>query len=214
MMRKLTAFTMLSIALSSSLVAWSDQDYRKAFNGKWFDQCDVVANHLQAKCVDMICNGEITGAHKECWKKSLNSILDKRLVHLKTSDPAEFHKEMILQKSFNEAAQSSCGVDCGSDAHMHGIPYNFCLVDAYRYRTNQAKQINHENLQVSGNTAKLRTSNKDKKKYTFFYKAFVHQLCQMPKEVWKDQVVPVDCENTALKELNSLEFTDDVCDLT
>ena len=58
------------------------------------------------------------------------------------------------------------------------------------------------------------SSVKGKQQFTYYYKDFISQFCHLPDKVWLNKLIPSDCIKKAYDELNKLEFTDDVCDLS
>jgi len=195
-----------------------ENNYATEFKNMALQSCDKTFHKLELddKCPNMICRDILVNALAECWKRSMNSELNKRLLKLKNIDVAEFYSEIALQKSFNQATQNVCGKDCGSNG-MKGISYNFCRIDAYKYRTEQAIQININKLSVPmKEDIGLKESKiyKNKIKDTNFFNTFSEQLCKMPKNIWSEGNPPVDCQKKVFMELNRFEFTDDVCDLS
>lgn len=190
------------------------EEYAKAFKSARHQTCDSVFTKLEDDCRDMICRDLLVNALAECWKKSMNSELDKRLLPLKQSNPAAFYKEMDLQKAFNQATQKACGKVCKNGQSMKGISYNFCRKDAYKYRASQGTQILKQALSIpTTGKISLKKSNK-KNKETMSYLDFIKQLCALPNTVWQDNQAPLDCQNKGLQELNEYEFTDDPCNLS
>lgn len=207
----------LNFCIISSITATANEDdyYSSDFKNASLQSCDNVFHKLEDKCQDMICRDILVNAWAICWKKSMNTELDKRLLQLKKSDPIQFHSEMALQKSFNESTEMLCSKDCGSGGTMKGIPYHFCLIDAYKYRAAQAIQINHHQLSVPEKGAFIpKSSHKKKPKDNKFYHAFAKMLCSMPSSIWAEGIIPPDCQKKVINELNKFEFTDDVCDLS
>jgi len=151
----------------------------------------------------------------ECWEHSLNSDLDARLLPLKKSNEAEFKIEMELQKTFKSALIEMCSRNCNSGGSgMKGISYNFCRVEGYRYRTAQTLEMSKSALTIPNTESLGAKKTRDKGKETKYFKVFIQKLCQLPKNIWKDGTLPEDCEKKANTELDSLELTDDVCDLS
>lgn len=201
--------------LSSNVIANEDNHYVTEFRKATFQSCDKVFHEIENKCENMICRDILVNAWAECWRRSMNSALDKRLLKLKKIDTVEFHFEMDLQKTFNEATYNLCGKSCDDNGNMKGIPYNFCRVDAYKYRSAQAIQINKNQLTIPlSENIQPKKARKEKDKDTNFYKTFSEKICKMPKTVWGGGNRPVDCEKKMFNDLNSFEFTDDVCDLS
>ena len=163
----------------------------------------------------MICRDSLVNAWAECWRKSMNAELDKRLLRLKSTDPAEFNLEMALQKNFNQETQRLCGKSCKSGGGtMRGIPYNFCRVDAYKYRTAQAVMIDRNEFAIPMQGVEITKSKKHKTKETKDYRQFAEQLCKIPESAWKHGKRPHDCQEKVIQELNEFQFTDNVCDLS
>ncbi len=208
----LIAFSVF-IFLSNPVMANEDNHYATEFRKAKFQSCDTVFHEIEDGCHTMYCRDFLTHAWAECWRRSMNSALDKRLLKLKKTDIVEFHFEMDLQKIFNEATHNLCGKNC--DGNMRGISYNFCRVDAYKYRVAQAIQINKNQLTTPlKETIQPEKTRKEKDKDTSLYKTFSEKICKMPKTVWDGGNQPIDCENKIFNELNSFNFTDDVCDLS
>jgi hypothetical protein len=200
---------------SLNVAANAEDNYAVEFKNRSLQSCDTTFHKLENKCSDMICQDILANAWAECWKRSMNKELDQRLLKLKSNNNAEFHFEMVLQESFNQAIHNLCGKDCGSGGTMKGIPYNFCRVEAYKYRTAQAMQINENQLSIPiEKEAALKKSRKEKIKDTRFFNTFSEQLCKMPKNIWALKNLPVDCKKKTLMELDSFTFTDDTCDLS
>lgn len=192
-----------------------DNGYIPEFKYATLQSCDKVFHKLENGCSDMICQDILVDAWTECWKRSMNSKLNQRLLKLKNSNITKFHLEMDIQKNFNSATEKLCGKDCGSGGTMKSIPYNFCRADAYKYRTMQAIQINKNQLSIPiKGYLTLSKSHKGKTKDTQYYGIFSSWLCKMPNVVWKGGNPPADCQKKVFIELNSLEFTDDVCNLS
>lgn len=214
--RKMIVLTGIAGSLISMQPAVADVDnqYATEFKGVRSQACDKTFHQLEDACNDMICRDVLVNAWAECWRKSMNAELDNRLQKLKTTDITEFHAEMALQKSFNDATQQVCGKNCGEGGTMKGIPYNFCRVDAYKYRAAQAIEINKNQLSIPVSNLTVSQSGAQKTKETKKYDQFAQELCKLPKAVWKQGRPPVDCTQKGLQELNGYTFTDDVCDLS
>lgn len=212
----------LFILSSMNVFASDSYNYAVKFKNKSLQACDSTFHKLDVKCSDMICRDFLVHTWAECWKKSMNTKLNKRLLELKSKNISEFHFEMELQKNFNLAVRDLCGKNCNDDptypgVGMRGIPYNWCRVDAYKYRTVQAIQINKNQLSIPlEENMGLNDQNpyRRKVKDTDFFNIFIEQLCKMPKNIWKTGNSPVDCQKKAFLELDNLEFTNDVCDLS
>jgi len=188
------------------------------FKAKSLSSCDATFQKIDTQpglCEDMFCRDILVNAWAECWHRSINSELDKRFQSLSKTDPNELQFEKNLQKKFDSAVQAACGKDCGSG--MRGISYNYCRVSAYKYRLAQINQINSNSFTIPSKYMfgldKVKP-NKHKEKNTYFYNAFIDDVCHMPNTVWKTGTPPQDCRKKSLKELSDFEFTDDVCDLS
>jgi hypothetical protein len=204
-------FTIISI----NAVASDQDDYIKKFQNVALQECDTTFHQLEDGCNDMYCRDALVNAWAECWKKSMDNELNQRLLTLKSSNSSEFDREIALQKAFNQATHDLCGKSCGEDGDMKGIPYNFCRVDAYRYRTAQAIQINKNQLSIPiRENIEPSKSRQEKAKDTKFFNLFIEQLCRMPNDVWDTGSPPENCQNKAFLELNEFQFTNDVCDLS
>lgn len=203
----------------SSMNAVAHDQYNHEFRSMYLHSCDTTFHKLEEKCSDMVCRDYLVDSLAECWKRSMNNELNKRLLKLKSINASEFDFEMNLQKKFNQAVRDLCGKNCLDPSWptvgLRGIPYNFCRVDAYKYRTAQAIQINKNQLSIPRkNNVELNMRNpyKRKTKDTGFFNMFTEQLCKMPRNIWNTGNTPVNCQEKAFSELNDLEFTDDVCD--
>jgi len=209
--------SLVMIALFSMKVnANLNDDYFTEFKHAKFAACDKIFHQLEnnPEYQNMTTRDYLVADLATCWRRSMNLELDKRLLTLKNQNVAEFHAEMDLQKVFNQATEDLCNKDCGSNG-MRGISYNFCRVDAYKYRITQATQINHNKLSVvAEGPFAIAQVRKDKIKDTKVFKNFIEKLCALPKSVWKSGNVPVDCQKEVYNVLNNYEFTDDVCDLS
>lgn len=151
----------------------------------------------------------------QCWKRNMNKALNKRLLQLKKTDFVEFHQEMQLQMKFNQATEAMCSRGCGESGSLSGTPKYYCEIEAYKFRTAQAIQINQHQLTVPMEQGFLRgKSGREKEKFTHGYKDFISAFCKLPENVWKNKLSQSECEAKAYNELNNLEFTDDVCDLS
>jgi hypothetical protein len=206
----------VSIFFAMSASANDDINYAHKFKTARLATCDNVFHQLEKTIPgDMYHRDFLVNAWAECWKRSMNAELDQRLTQLKKNNVVEFHAEMELQKQFNQATEQLCGKNCNGGGTMHGLPYNFCRVDAYKYRTAQAMQMNANQLSipVQGNILPTKIKNQ-KSKDTKFYTDFITKLCTLPTTVWQGNHLPADCQRNAALELDGFEFTDDVCDLS
>lgn len=177
-------------------------------------ECDRLEQTTSRDGDGMISRDTAVNKWAECWEHSLNSDLDERLLPLKKSDKAEFSIEMELQKLFKTALIEICSRNCESGGSgMKGISYNFCRVEGYRYRTAQAIAASKNEMTIPSGESLGKKTTKQKERQTKYFKSFVQKLCQLPKNIWKDQKIPEECEKKANAELDSLELTDDVCDL-
>lgn len=191
-----------------------ETEYTATFKNASLQTCDEIFNKMSSGPIDMVSLDQLTYENMECWRRSMDNELNKRLVKLKKLNTNQFHTEMELQKIFNQATFNLCYRNC-EFGDMKGIPYNSCRADAYKYRTAQAMQIdaNQLSIPVLGNLLPKKIT-RDKKKYTSLYTTFARKLCEMPKDVWKGSNTPSDCEKNVLADLNSFDFTYDVCDLS
>ena len=132
-----------------------------------------------------------------------------------TGNAPEFKAEMELQKVVKAALTEMCSRNCNSGGSgMKGISYNFCRVEGYRYRTAQTIEMSKNALSIPNMESLGAKKTRNKSKETKYFKEFVQKLCQLPKNIWKDSKIPNNCEQKANEELDSLELTDDVCDLS
>lgn len=166
-----------------------------------------------AECQNTVWLGAIASMREDCSKSAMNTSLDKRLLLLKDTNKQLFKKEMHLQKIFNQTIEAHCDTDrCReTGGTVWGLANSSCINEAYEYRTLQSELINSNKLALTLNnkkSKKLENKNIDK------FNAYVKLLCLMPANVWTDKKIPDNCEEKALIELNNMEFTDDVCDLT
>ena len=178
-------------------------------------ECDALEKTTSRFDDNMINRDVAVNKWAQCWEHSLNVDLDERLIPLKKSDEAEFKAEMDIQKAFNVSLKKMCSRNCNSSGSgMKGISYNFCRVEGYRYRTAQTIEIRENALTIPNSENLGAKKSRDKTKQTKYFTDFIHKLCQLPKNLWKDSKVPADCEKKATEELDGLELTDDVCDLS
>lgn len=158
---------------------------------KTADACDAVYNKYQ-KC-ELGGEGEnfLTGMKGECYKKIMNQELDKRLTSLKNTDKSQFSKEMRIQSSFNKSMDTLC--ESGSENGYGGTGWKIaegtCRLSFYSFRLTQARNINSQSLDISCNKKLELNSRKSKN-----LDEYISGICSMPKEVWKDKTVPVDCK--------------------
>lgn len=201
--------TIFYLGLSFSMNAIAEEEGDLKFKKAKFEACDKVYEEIP--CDNMMCNDYLTMQHAECWRRSMNSELDKRLLKLKSADKAQYDSEMQIQKSFNQAVANVCGKNCGDSNEptvgMRGIPYNNCRVEAYKYRAEQAKLINKNELSIERTGYGISGGARA-------YNNFADQLCKMPVNVWKDHKASVDCQQNVLKDITGYRFSEDVCDLS
>ena len=86
------------IIFSITATANEDDNYSSDFKNASLLSCDNIFHKLEDKCQDMICRDILVSAWANCWKKSMNTELDMRLLKLKMSDPVQFQSEMALQE--------------------------------------------------------------------------------------------------------------------
>lgn len=221
-MKKIIIFFLLVFVVSS--LSWADDSddsqFKKQeemfkvneilFKNADKEGCDYANN--KAYSVNQIMVNESWRLYHQCWKRSMNKEIDKRLIPLKQTDIHEFHKEMDLQKEFNQVVKLVCGRDCQAGT-LAGTPNFSCEVAAFQYRTKIAEKIFKHELTVPV-YEKVENRYKDKEKFTKYFKEFATKLCALPPDIWKNQTKPIDCETKAYEELDHLTFTDDVCDLS
>lgn len=179
-------------------------------------QCDAAFESLEHEepYADGPGRDQLVNAWAECWKRGMNGALDERLLRLKIADPPEFEKEMEIQTRFNRGVEATCGKDCGPDGTMKGLPYNFCRAGAYKYRAEQALNLNAARLALP--TAGDWQLEKDRRgsNEAPAFAPFAAELCELPGSVWAGGAPPEDCAANVEKEVEGLRFTRDVCDLS
>lgn len=151
---------------------------------------------------------------QQCWKRSMNREVDKRLLVIKKFAPNGFHKEMRIQMAFNKATAALCHRDCEMGS-LSATPNNYCDIAAFKFRTQQAVQINNHRLTVpSENMFDVEKARKQKQKFTDVYKDYISKVCDMPDDVRENRADKQNCQKDLYQELNEYSFTDDPCDLS
>jgi hypothetical protein len=121
-----------------------------------------------------------------CLTLAMNRELDRRLLPLKEVDVAQFHREMELQKHFNQALWATV------DAILLAEPSTSDFHDSFRaavalleYRTKQAEAQNRGELAITREPAGPAEAAR--------FKAFAQALCASTP-LWKAGTPPTDCE--------------------
>ncbi len=135
--------------------------------------------------------GNLAFVESMCAQGAMERELDKRLLVLKTKDAAQFKKEMALQKDYNKGMKKFCEEWSGGTAGRYNEPG--CHTTYYTYRFALAEKINGSALEFSDKPAK--------KKPNPLLAPFAKQLCELPKEVWKDKAPPKDCVTRVLADM-------------
>ncbi len=122
-------------------------------------------------------------------RKAMIQALEPRLQRIKAADPAQYQREMALQKEFNSATAGLCNeyarIDHGSSTDLC---VSLCHQYLYSYRTRQARQIDASTLTVN-NSPMPKASYSAK-----YFHGFASDLCSsMPPGVWKHRSAPKDC---------------------
>ncbi len=142
-----------------------------------------------------------------CHADVMNRELDKRLLPLKEKDPVQFAKEMTLQKEFNEAVKKFCDryAECGGTMYQYVVPS--CYAGLNQYRTDQAIQVNKNQLVLPNEVVTAKWS-KD-------FKGFAEQFTVYPEEVWKGKKIPSNRTERVLSEIEKVIQVkgDDLCAL-
>jgi len=185
---------------------------------KSFGECDETLKTVEDKSefCNMICRDHQIHQWRLCWEKSQKSKFEVWSNSLKKTNPEHFLIEKKRNKEFLKGTEVMCGKSCsGGGSGMRGISYNFCRTNAYKYRINQIDAMQVKNFDIPSRQAfPLRKIRKKKNKESQHYKTYLNNLCKLPNIFWKNKKIPKDCESKAFEELNSFEFTDDLCDLS
>jgi hypothetical protein len=169
-------------------------------------QCDDFAKQLQtdkSECFNEAWFGSAIGSEEICYERTMNKLLDKRLLKLKSNEPKEFAVEMAIQKDFNRAVKKFCAPDpemakAGSDRSSG------CKIAFFRYRGQQADLVNQESLKFTG-----QLSPRFRKAISREISAFAKSICTLPTVVWKEKAVPPRCLDDALGDLAEHTLTKD-----
>lgn len=136
------------------------------------------------------------GFHKViegCFQDAMVRELDRRLLPLKSFDAVAFHREMALQKAFNEAVRVTCDDVMDHEQSTGDFRGEFrCTTFLLELRARQAEAINAGGLSVKRAPA-ARVARAGR------FKPFATQLCAL-EELWKP--APPDlCEGRILGEI-------------
>jgi hypothetical protein len=131
-----------------------------------------------------------------CFQGAMVRELDRRLVPLKSVDVTAFHREMALQKAFNEAVRATCDEVMDHEQSTGDFRGEYrCTMFLFELRTHQAEAINAGGLTVThAPAAKVARSR--------HFKHFATQLCGL-EALWKP--APPDlCEGRVLGEIEDM----------
>jgi hypothetical protein len=130
---------------------------------------------------------------ESCFQGALERELDRRLVPLKQADTTAFHREMALQKHFNEAVRKTCDDVLLGEQSTGDFRGTFrCTTFAIELRAKQAADINAGGLELTREPATKVVRAKQ-------FKTFATELCALPS-LWKG-APPSSCEERVMGEL-------------
>jgi hypothetical protein len=146
--------------------------------------------HLAA-CPTFFARG-FHSAVEACFQGAMERELDRRLLPLKHVDGSEFHREMKLQKGFNEALRATCDDVMMKEPSTGDFRGAFrCATFLVELRTQQAEAIAGAGLEVThAPVASVRRARR--------FASFAKELCALP--AWKGGA-PASCEDRVLGEL-------------
>jgi hypothetical protein len=128
-----------------------------------------------------------------CFRSAMVRELDRRLVPLKSVDATEFHREMILQKTFNDALRATCDEIMDHEQSTGDFRGEFrCSTFLTELRARQAESINAGGLTTTHAPAVGA-------KRARHFKAFATQLCALI-DLWKGPP-PESCDARILGEI-------------
>ncbi len=145
-----------------------------------------------AACPTFFARG-FHAAVETCFEGAMVRELDRRLLPLKRADAAEFHREMALQKAFNEALRATCDEVMMKEQSTGDFRGAFrCATFLTELRTGQASAIAGAGLEVThAPAASFRRAKR--------FAAFAKELCALP--AWSGGAAPPSCEDRVLGEL-------------
>jgi hypothetical protein len=145
-----------------------------------------------AACPTFFARGFHT-AVQGCFEGAMNRELDRRLLPLKRADNKEFHLEMELQKSFNDALRETCDAVMMKEPSTGDFRGAFrCATFLMELRTEQAAAIAGAGLEATH--APAVTIRRAKR-----FAPFAKGLCALP--AWRAGAPPSSCDDRVLGEI-------------
>lgn len=184
----------------------SDPTSFVGIKGKTIKECNDAVQAFSKKCEqDILLStaGEVSFkvAEANCLNDLMNSELDKRLLPLKKSDPAQFKSEMKLQKAFNTASTKACTAYNACSGTMYKVTRAECGIYILQYRIKQIEQINNKGLDI----ARAKTGFKLDAKLSPIgeIKDYADLTCKMPIDVFKGGKILDNCSPSVTEEFTA-----------
>jgi hypothetical protein len=146
-----------------------------------------------AACPTFFARGFHT-AVESCFRGAMERELDRRLVPLKRADPVEFHREMALQKSFNDALRETCDEVMMHEPSTGDFRGAFrCATFVIELRAAQAAAI------ADGRGLELTHAPATTLRRARRFRHFAEELCALT--FWRAGAPPDACDARVLGEL-------------